>query len=103
MGAVSTAMSTLDTDIATLATDLATAIAAIATSRTSNRSQYNGDGPHILNQWGPAIIQKMMHYTAFQQLFNTTDLGEVFARYAQGGIAGSASPTTTLATVFTSW
>lgn len=100
MAAVATAAGTLDTDIATLATDLATFIAAIATSRASIRSQTVPDGPAIENQWASAIMQKMMHYTAFQQLFNSADLPEAINRYSQGGIAGNASPTTTLQTVF---
>ena len=103
MGAVSTAAGTLDTDIATLATDLATFIAAIATSRASIRSNSVPDGPAIENQWAAAIMQKLMHYTAFQQLFNSADLPEAINRYAQGGIAGSGSPTTTLATVFSAF
>ena len=103
MGAVATAATTLDTDIATFATDLATFIAAIATSRASIRSQTVPDGPAIENSWAQAIMQKMMHYTAFQQLFNSADLPEAINRYAQGGIAGNASPTTTLNTVFSAY
>ena len=101
MGAVSTAAATLDTDIGTLATDLATFIAAIATSRASNRTQVNSDYPQIFESWQAAIMQKLMHYTAFQQLFLGADLPEAVNRFAQGGIAGNASPTTTLLTVFT--
>lgn len=101
MSTFTTAASTFDTAVTTFLTALATFQAAAVVVQAAKVSQTNPYGsPRLSNGTGSAIMQKMTHYAAWQQLLIECEQQDVIARYAQGGTPGVAGPLTVLATVF---
>lgn len=103
MSTFTTAASTFDTACDTFTTALGVFNTAVDVVRTAQVSQTRPDGPSGLSAPGKAILRKMIRSTAFQRMLKEAELEGVIQEYAQGGIAGSANPTTVLATVFNAY
>ena len=101
MSTFTTAAATFDTAVTTFLTALATFQTAAGVVVTATVSASRPDGNALLSGGtGPKIMQKMMHYAAWQQLLQECNLQDVITQYAQGGTPGVAGPLTVLATVF---
>lgn len=101
MSTFTTAAGVFDTAVTTFITALGAFQAAATVVQAAKVSQTNPYGsPRLSNGTGSAILQKMVHYAAFQQLLLEAEQQDIIARYAQGGIPGTAGPLTVLATVY---
>lgn len=103
MSTFTTAAATFDTACDTFTTALGVFNTAVDTVRTATVSATRPDGPSGLSAPGKAILRKLIRSTAFQRLLQEAEQQDIIALYSQGGIVGSANPTTVLATVFNAY
>lgn len=103
MSTFTSAAATFDTACDTFTTALGVFNTAVDVVRTATVSATRPDGPTGLSAPGKAILRKLARSTAFQRLLKEAEQEDIIIRYAQGGIAGSANPTTVLATVFNAY